>query len=191
MKNNQRNLLFLLLTSITFGAALGLYLRIDKDTREEDLWMGLMITGGVLLAGFLALMAYDSFSGNEEQYDEQSRKEVLNERMRNRTLSQQHVLTEEEIGKHVMHTHYAFENWRNSWRSVFIAIVHVVILSSLIVFYVKSGTANADTIVALTFGVLALAIHVGFLLYSLYAQYYFKEYRNPIEMVRDRQNIVN
>lgn len=189
MKNNQRNLLFLLLTSITFGAALGLYLRIDKNTREEDIWMALMIVSGILLTGFLGLMGYDMFSGNEEKYDEQARKEVINERIRNRSLSQQKLLTEEEIGRHVMHTHYAFENWRNSWRSIFIAIVHVFILSTLVVFYTKNGEANADTIVALVFGVLALAIHVGFLGYSLYAQYYLKEYREPLEMVRDMNQI--
>ena len=189
MKNNQRNLLFLFLVSITFFAALGLYLRIDKNTREEGIWMALMIVSGVLLAGFLGLMVYDMFSGNEEKYDEQVRKQVINERMRNRTLYQQQLLSEEDIGKHVMHTHYAFENWRNSWRSIFIAIVHVFILSTLIVFYTKNGGPNADTLVALVFGVLALAIHVGFLGYSLYAQYYLKEYREPIEMVRDMNGI--
>lgn len=191
MKNNQRNLLFLFLTFITFGASLGLYLRMNEDTRNEDIWLGLMIASGVLVAGFLALISYDLLSGNEEKYDEQTRKNVITERNKNRFLSQQKILTEEEIGKHVMHTHYAFENWRNSWRSIFIAIVHIFALNVLIVFYVKGGETSSDTLVALIFGVLAIAIHVGFLLYSLYAQYYLKEYREPIEMVRDMNGIRN
>lgn len=187
MKNNQRNLLFLVLTLTTFFSSLGLYLKIDKNSREEDIFMALMIIGGVMSFGLMVLLAYDAISGNEEKYDEETRNDVINERIKHRTLAQQKLLTEEEIGRHVMHTHYAFENWRNIWRSFFFAFAHIFIFSSLIVFYVKYGQSNVESILILTVGVLSLTVHVGFLLYNLYAQYYLKEYREPIEMVRDKK----
>lgn len=188
MKNHRRNLLFLLLSSITFSAALGLYLKLSSD---DTLFMSLIIIDGVLLAIFMFLMIYDTFSANEEKYDQENRKAVVNERHRHRSLSQQKLLNEEDIGKHIMHTHYAFENMRNSWRSLLIAVVHIFIFSSLIVYYVKLNSSAIEIIVALIFGVLALTIHVFILLYNLYLQYYHKEYREPIEMIRNKKNIRN
>ena len=189
MKNNQRNLMFMFLTIITFAAALALYLKLDSEIQKEDTFMALMIVDGILLAGTLMLLVYDNFSGGEEAFDEERLNAVMVERRRNRVLSEQKLLASEEIGKYLMHTHYAFENWRNSWRTLYIMVTHVFILSSLVVFFVKLGGGNPDFIVGLVFGVFALVIHIGFLLYSLYAQYYLKEYRQPLEMVRQRKMV--
>jgi ascorbate-specific PTS system EIIC-type component UlaA len=86
-----------------------------------------------------------------------------------------------------MHTHYAFENYRNTIRTLFIVITHCFIFGSMYVFYNKYSGNKEIIIPAVIFGTLSFFVHIGFLFYNLYMQKYHKEYRNTMEIVKDKK----
>lgn len=186
MKNNRRNLIFLLLIAITFSSTLGIFLNFNKTIQTGSPFLELMIVDGILLLGVTILMLSDIVNRKEEKHDEENLKKINKERKINKVLIQQKMIDEKDVGKNLMHTHYAFENYRNTIRTLFIFITHCFIFSSLFVFYHKLNVNSGSFITAVVFGTLSLFVHFGFLGYSLYMQKYHKEYRSTMEIVRDK-----
>lgn len=189
MKNSKRSLLISFLTAITYFSSLGLYLSLDKRTQKDDPFIDLIIVGGIFLFFSLFLSSYDLITGSDEKYDKENNKTVLKEREKNKAVIKQNLLKETDVAKHLLHTHYAFENWRNTKRNLFLLVAHVFIFSNVFVYYKKLNSSQIEIIIALVFAVLAFTIHVGLLFYSLYAQYYLKEHRTVMEMIKTNKNI--
>jgi hypothetical protein len=185
MKNNTKNILFLFLSSVSFGSALGIYLP-NISRKQDEVFFALIITSGILLLGSFAILGRDVYTKSEEKFDSESNKKVLQERERSGFLSREKLVDNAKIGRNLMHTHYSFENFRNIWRSLYLIITHTFILIVLSILF-NVNAKSTEYILALTIGVLSFAIHILFLFNNLRLQYYHKEYRTSVEMVKKKE----
>jgi uncharacterized membrane protein len=173
LRFTTRNIIFMVLTLISFGALYGVYFELSPQIRDEPLYLSFFILATILLVIFLTIILYDSFTNRDLKMDRESANERMEEihTINERMPKGSYEYPQEIIGKDKKYHHNSFEKSGNLWRSLFIFVIALLTYVSFVITYLKHSKDKRDSIgyiIALSLASIALAAHVGLLGYQIY-----------------------
>ena len=173
LRFTTRNIIFLVLTLVSFGALYGVYFELPDQTRNEPLYLSFFIVATILLVIFLIIIFYDSFTNRDLKMDRESASERMEEMhtINERMPKGSYEYPQEMIGKDKKYYHNAFEKSGNLWRSLFIFVIALLTYVSFVIAYLKHSKAKRDSIgyiIAITLSTLAFSAHFGLLCYQIH-----------------------
>jgi len=173
LKNTTRNLIFLALIAVILACLFGVYFDLSVSNRNEPMYLSLFIISNIFFGGVLILSMVDSFGKRDKKMDRESfeRKKEEFKRVNERFPAGSKEIPGELVGKEHDYHHNAFEKTGNVWRTVVYAVVALTIFTSFIITYLKQPSDirdGAGYIVAVLIASLAMASHLGMLIYQIY-----------------------
>ena len=182
LRYTTRNIIFLVTTAVTLGCLYGVYFDLDENIRNEGLYLSLFIVSTVFFTGLLILILVDSFTNRDlkiEREGDQQRAQEMS-KYGNRFPKSSEEVPSKIIGKDKIYYNNAFEKVGNVWRTLMFAVFALFIFASFVITYLKHPSDKREEvgyIIAITVASLAMASHVGLLLYQLVE--YFKLDKTP------------
>ena len=182
LRATTRNIIFLITTAVILGCFFGVYFDLSKSVRDESLYLGLFITSCVLFGIFLIIVVVDSIMNRDLKIEKESENERLGEvkKVNERFPIGKNETPTTVIGRGKIYYNNSFEKIGNIWRTLLFAVIAITIFVSFVVTYLKHPTGKKNDVgyvVAITIASLAMAVHVGMLIYQFY------EFVNTLNMI--------
>lgn len=173
LRATTRNIIFLSTTAIILGCFYGLYFELNKTVQKEPLYLSLVIVASVLFAIFFTIIIVDSFRNRDLKLEQgfENERNIEHNNLKGRLPLTSQELEKRAIGRDKIYYNNAFETTGNIWRTFVFALIAISIFTCVGITYAKHPSDKKDDlgyILALVIASLAMAVHVGFLIYQLY-----------------------
>ena len=193
LRSTTRNIIFLITTAIILSCYYGIYFDLNNGVRNESLYLGLFITSSVMFGIFLIINIIDSVMGRDKKIEEESNNERYYEakKIGIRFPRGSNELPATIIGRDKIYYNNSFEKIGNIWRTLLFMVFAIFIFISFVITYLKHPTnkkENAGYIIALTIASLAMAVHVGMLIYQLYEFSYLDKSESITNVIKHQKD---
>lgn len=168
-----RNIIFSITTTAIYGCLLYSWLDLEKNEREEALYLTFFILGTLAVTIILGLVLYDSFTNRDlvkENLMTKDREKSVNENFKGTMM--------EELGdfknRSFLNKKYypnSFHDFSELWRTLLIAVLAISTFIGFIVIYLKHPTStrdNAGYIILVSVATIAMLVHVAILIFQLW-----------------------